>query len=717
MKASVSLPRVSVLMPTYNGAAHIEESIRSILRQTLSDFELIIVDDCSTDTTPDRIKSIAAHEPRIRIFENRVNVGVVAARNIAFTNARAPYIASLDHDDLSLPHRLARQVGVLDQKAETVLVCSDARRLSNGRVGDRLSTGRLHHEVLRWWLYLSNPITQSTIMFRKQAVQALGAFMRAGYEYADDFDLYHRLLTKGRIEGIDEPLTLYRLHDRNASSRYKTEMARNACRVLENAYSPLLGEDAGWAAGLISRLVAEKEAPSGREEVARLGAALTLLYQRYCAVYRIGDTDRSRLAAIAGRLYEEAVARGISRGRLNLLPAPIFKRSVSFATGLSGALIRRGRAIVSPAIPKQFKEQGRRPLRCGSASRLLGTTLNPAALPEGMAPTLCVVIDTEAEFDWDVPFSRDQTSVENVQEQWRAQEIFDRYGLRPVYVVDYPVATNDEACRTLRSFIDNGRCAIGAHLQPWTTPPFEEELTEGNSYPGNLPPALERAKLRSLNNAIKAQFGRQTAYFKAGRYGLGAATYPTLLDEGFTIDLSIMPGADYRGTGGPDYRQVDSIPYTASIAGQSIFAVPMTRSHSGSLAEFGTILDHRLAALAFRPLHLRGLLARLRLFNAVPLTPEGVPERESIQLIRSMLTRGYRFFVLHYHSSSLLPGFTPYARDRDGRDQVVQRIANILAYFFDDRGGMPGMPSDLLPDWAAYPPLAAEPVAKGEAYV
>lgn len=716
MIASAPRPRVSVLMPTYNGAAHIEESIRSILRQTLTEFELIVVDDASTDDTRDRVKAIAVHEPRIRLLENPVNRGVVAARNIAFSNAQAPFIASLDHDDLSLPRRLERQVAVLERNEETVLVCSDALRLKNGWIGERLSLGRLHNEILRWWLYLSNPITQSTIMFRQKAVAALGAFMRAGYEYADDFDLYHRLLTIGRIEAINEPLTLYRLHERNASLRYTDEMARNACRVLENAYSLLLGPDAGWAAAIVSRLVADKQPPSCRDDLSRLNLALTLLHERYCETYKVGAADRSRLADIASRLYEEAVARGISGGRLDLLSTPLFHRKPGLARHLSSAMIRRGRAIVSPVVPKRLKQPGETPLRTGAPTSFLRTTFEPAALPEGMAPTLCVVIDTEAEFDWDAPFSRDQTSVQNVQEQWRAQEIFDRYGVRPVYVIDYPVAINDEACRTLRTFHDRGNCAIGAHLQPWTTPPFEEKLTEGNSYPGNLSPALERAKLRRLKHAIQAQFGFQPAYFKAGRYGLGAATYRTLLDEGFTIDLSIMPGADYRGTGGPDYRELDSIPYTVSIAGSPILAVAMTRSHSGPLSFVGRMMDHRLEALAVRPLHLRGLFARLRLFNTVPLTPEGVPARESIQLIRSMLARGYRFFVLHYHSSSLIPGYTPYAKDRAGRDQVVTRIAEILSYFFDERGGMSGMPSDLLPDWAAHTPVATESVGAGEVY-
>lgn len=323
-----------------------------------------------------------------------------------------------------------------------------------------------------------------------------------------------------------------------------------------------------------------------------------------------------------------------------------------------------------------------------------------------MAPTLCVVVDTEAEFDWKAPFRRDQTAVDNIQEQWRAQTVFDRYGLRPVYAIDYPVATNREACRTLSRFVERGSCAIGAHLQPWTTPPFQEALTEQNSYPGNLPCELERMKLHGLKSAIAREFGLDPIYFKAGRYGLGPNTFSNLVAERFKVDLSIMPGADYRSTGGPDFREFDSVPYLASVDDAEILAVPMTRNFAGTLAYQGHLMEGRLALAgsALAPLHIRGLLARLRLFNSVPLTPEGVPAKESIQLIRSMFTRGYRLFVLHYHSSSLIPGFTPYAKDLAGRDQVLRRIEKILAYFFEIRGGMPGMPGDCLADWPVREP-------------
>ena len=107
------------------------------------------------------------------------------------------------------------------------------------------------------------------------------------------------------------------------------------------------------------------------------------------------------------------------------------------------------------------------------------TIPEPAGLikfPSDLPPQLTVVVDVEEEFDWSKPFSRDETSVTNVDELWRIQEIFDRHGVIPTYMIDYPVATTPSSIRIIRDIHEGGRCHIGAHLHPWVTPPFEEEV-------------------------------------------------------------------------------------------------------------------------------------------------------------------------------------------------------------------------------------------------
>src|SRR5690606_24855044 len=122
--------------------------------------------------------------------------------------------------------------------------------------------------------------------------------------------------------------------------------------------------------------------------------------------------------------------------------------------------------------------------------------------------------------------------------QIRAQEIFDEFGVRPTYLVDYPVAAQPEGYQPLKALLDAGRCDVGAQLHPWVNPPIKEEITLRNTFPGNLPAALERAKIESLTAIITANFGPKPKVFKAGRYGAGPHTAAALIANGYSIDAS-----------------------------------------------------------------------------------------------------------------------------------------------------------------------------------
>src|SRR5689334_5780622 len=123
------------------------------------------------------------------------------------------------------------------------------------------------------------------------------------------------------------------------------------------------------------------------------------------------------------------------------------------------------------------------------------------AWPADQQPMLAVVIDTEAEFDWELSSSRRAAGVTSVEGLRRVQPIFARYGVRPTLVLDYPVSTIPQGYEIIRDLHRSGACEIGAHLQPWDTPPFIEAITDRNSYAGNLAPEVEREKLVRLTDA------------------------------------------------------------------------------------------------------------------------------------------------------------------------------------------------------------------------
>jgi len=306
--------------------------------------------------------------------------------------------------------------------------------------------------------------------------------------------------------------------------------------------------------------------------------------------------------------------------------------------------------------------------------------------PASWPPTLVVVIDTEEEFDWGAPFDPTSTSVANIGFQPMAQEIFDRHGVVPTYVVDYPVASTTAASSVLRGFAAAGRCEIGAHLHPWVNPPAGELLHVRYSYPGNLPPSLERQKLQVLTETITAAFGREPLVYKAGRYGIGAATPGILHELGYTVDASVVPHTDFSADGGPDFRDAPADPFM--IDGQ-ICELPLSVHFVGRLARYGPRLFPRLSGSTARRMRLIGCFSRLGLLSRLRLSPEGHSLADLIRQTRSAIAAGTRLFMLTYHSSSLLPGATQYVRTAADQRDFLGTLDGYLRFFVAELGGRP----------------------------
>ncbi len=307
---------------------------------------------------------------------------------------------------------------------------------------------------------------------------------------------------------------------------------------------------------------------------------------------------------------------------------------------------------------------------------------------------LFVVIDTEEEFDWRLPHSRSNTAVDSVDAQYRAQEIFDRYGVVPIYVVDYPVAASEEAAGTLRRFCEAGRCEIGSHLHPWVNPPHEEEVNAYNSYAGNLPPQLERAKLEVLTEKIEKAFGVRPTVFRAGRYGLGAATGSALERLGYKVDVSVVPYTSFTGDGGPDFSDFGAHPYRFGEH-HDLLEIPLSCGFSGLLRSWGRLLYPALVNPLGMKLHLPGVAARLGLLERIRLTPEGIDLAALKRLTKSLLSQGCRIFSITYHSPSLEPGHTPYVCDEADLRVFLERLEGYLDYFFNELNGRPTSPMAL----------------------
>ncbi len=424
--------------------------------------------------------------------------------------------------------------------------------------------------------------------------------------------------------------------------------------------------------------------------------------------------QRSAIRGEAAEIWRRVVQRHVQSGRPGSLtrlwsrpalatPAARDRRTTMRALAIGALPWRQHIGTALHRRSRAGRNASERVVRPGPA-RLHGIDYLPTALEADRPPTLFVVVDTEAEFDWSQGFSHDLINVSSIAGQHRAQTIFDRYGLRPVYVVDYPVATQAESVATLRGILERGGCEIGAHLHPWTTPPLREEPSERNSYPGNLPRDLEARKLANLVQAIRDRFGTEPLFYKAGRYGVGPNTMALVAEQGIKVDFSVLPRTDLSAQGGPDLRPLMAAPY--SVAGSGLVCLPMTRDFTGLLARFGPGVANATRGGMLELLRVPGVLAKLRLLDAITLTPEGVTAAEQIRLLRAMLSRGHRIFVLHYHSPSLVPGHTPYVRSAPDSEAFLARIETVLRFFIETVGGLPGNPRDLLPVGLRARPLA-----------
>lgn len=311
-------------------------------------------------------------------------------------------------------------------------------------------------------------------------------------------------------------------------------------------------------------------------------------------------------------------------------------------------------------------------------------------LPESFGTRFMLVVDTEEEFDWDAPFNRESRAVTIADAMERGQAYFAAAGVRPLYVTDYPVIDDPVAGPMLARWVAEGQADVGAHCHPWVNPPHVEEVNIFNSFAGNLPEALERAKIAALRDRLTEVIGKPPLAFRAGRYGVGPNSGAILRDLGFRVDSSIRGRFDYSAQHGPDFSGLPLRPYRAGPDG-GLIELPLSTAFVGGLHGLG---DHLPGVTKGRGLA-TGLLARAGLLHRVPLTPEGIDARDAERAIDRLLADGLRLLMFSFHSPTLAPGHTPYVRTQADLDAFYgwwDRIFSHLAR----RGVAPAGVEDVL---------------------
>jgi len=256
----MSRPKVSVVLAVHDGEPWIGEAVESILRQSLRELELIVVDDGSKDATAEILSGFARSDPRMRIISQEVNRGLIGSLNRGFATARGDYVARQDDDDVSLPERLERQVAWLERRPGIGLLGTDYFRIDGTGRPTLRRPPRADVEI-RWRLLFGNIWCHASMMMRRELVSTDGNGPYGDWLHAEDYELWIRLLGRTRAATLPEPLVRYRVHSQSICVRNEAAQRGQVDEISRRQLAALLPE---LAAADASELAALRRCRSAR---------------------------------------------------------------------------------------------------------------------------------------------------------------------------------------------------------------------------------------------------------------------------------------------------------------------------------------------------------------------------------------------------------------------------------------------------------------------
>lgn len=308
-------------------------------------------------------------------------------------------------------------------------------------------------------------------------------------------------------------------------------------------------------------------------------------------------------------------------------------------------------------------------------------------------------VDTEADDQWTLQ-GRSELSVRNAERLPRLQALCDRHGMRPSYLVTWEMATRPESAAVLRELARNGRCEIGAHLHPWSSPPFRPEDREAGTYPSQLPDELLARQLAELTQAIEEHVGVRPRSYRAGRHGFDARSVKILESLGYRVDTSVDPLFNEVRKGGPLFAGAPLRPYRLDYAdvrrpgSATLLEIPVSADTTPALPK---ALEKAYASL--RPIPWRGYFKRLGL-RPRWLRPSYTGLADTIALASSLAARGLPLNLL-FHSSELLPGGSPYNRDEAAVDRFFEALEKLFLHATSKLGARGRTYAEFAAEWTS----------------
>jgi hypothetical protein len=321
-------------------------------------------------------------------------------------------------------------------------------------------------------------------------------------------------------------------------------------------------------------------------------------------------------------------------------------------------------------------------------------------------PVLLVTIDTEEEGLWSGVYRKSGNTVANLRGIPWFQQLCDSLSVFPTYLVDSPVVADAYGSDLLRNYQLEGRAEVGAHLHPWCTAPFEEEVCARNSWLCNLPEELQRRKLQTLTDEITRVIGRAPTSFRGGRYGLGTYAANVLVDLGYVVDSSVLPFYSYGEQSGPDFSRATWMPYrvssrdflSADPAGRLV-ELPVTVGFNSN--DFHRTWRRHQQFSTGQPVLrlLNRVLDRVQIGHRIKLSPEKSSAGEMKMLITRALRQRAECLVLLFHSSSLVQGLSQYVSTPRQFEQFQRSLTDLLIYWRKTLGYPAPTMTDFAKQW------------------
>lgn len=226
-------PLVSVLIPCYNVESYVVESVSSILNQTYQNIEIILINDCSTDNTKDKLEYLAKLDSRIKLYHNETNLKLIKTLNKGIDLCCGKYIARMDADDISLPTRLEKQVDFLERNTDYDIVSTMFFTFRKGSSKKNLYINPAKYEDLQAFLLFKSGICHPAVMIRKTLFSEKKLSFEEQYLHVEDYALWSKAIYCTKLANIEEPLLLYRVHPEQISSLNELLQVENKKEVFK----------------------------------------------------------------------------------------------------------------------------------------------------------------------------------------------------------------------------------------------------------------------------------------------------------------------------------------------------------------------------------------------------------------------------------------------------------------------------------------------------